>query len=751
MTTARSELDLGETPPDAAVDVLIPVAVDTAYSYRVPRGMTLEPGAFVRIPLGARFATGVVWSASRAGGGNLKSVAEALDRRPLQGPLRDFIDWTGRWTLSPRGMLLRMAIRAGETAAPPAPKFGLVATGKTPTRMTEARARVVAALAESGEALSKAALAARAACSLSVIDGLVADGALAAIELAPARAAAPLDPDFRSSPLNADQRAAADDLTGRVGTRAFSATLLEGVTGSGKTEVYFEAVAEALRQGRQALVLLPEIALTGQFLDRFAARFGARPAEWHSGLTERQRERVWSAAASGEAGAIVGARSALFLPFADLGLIVVDEEHEGAYKQEEGVIYNARDMGVVRARLETAPIVLASATPAIETRFNAASGRYHWLRLPSRFGEARLPDIALVDLRREGPPRGRWLSPRAIAAVEEARAKGEQAMLFLNRRGYAPLTLCRACGHRFQCPNCSAWLVEHRFRSQLVCHHCGHVERRPELCPQCREANTLTACGPGVERLAEEAEALFPDIRTLVLSSDTPGGIETLRGQLDAAAKGAYDLIIGTQLVAKGHNFPLLTFVCVVDADVGLANADPRAAERTFQLLRQATGRAGRGEKPGHALLQTWQPQHPVIAALLSGDGERFYREETEERRRGGLPPFGRLAAIIISAEDRVAAEAHARALARAAHGLPDGKNWRVAPLGGQAHEDEIVLLGPSEAPIAVLRKRHRFRLAAKAPRSADLQGFLRAMLAAAPEPRGGVRVAIDVDPQSFL
>jgi primosomal protein N' (replication factor Y) len=749
--TDPSELDLGETPSLEVVDVLAPVAVDTAYSYRAPLGLKLEPGAFVRMPLGARVATGVVWSARAAGGDNLKPIAGILDWTPLRAPLRDFIDWTARWTLAPRGMLLRMAIRAGEIAEPPTPKFGLVATGKPPSRMTEARARVIAALPEGGAPTPKAALAARAACSTSVIDGLVADGALEAVALAPESVVAALDPDFHSVSLNVDQRAAADDLVRLVADRAFSTTLLEGVTGSGKTEVYFEAVAEALREKRQALVLLPEIALTGQFLDRFAARFGARPAEWHSGLTERQRERIWTAVASGEAPVVVGARSALFLPFADLGLIVVDEEHEGAYKQEEGVIYNARDMAVVRARFEKAPIVLASATPAIETRFNAASGRYRWLKLPSRFGPARLPDIALVDLKREGPPRGRWLSPRAIAGIEEARAKGEQAMLFLNRRGYAPLTLCRSCGHRFECPNCSAWLVEHRFRASLVCHHCGHVESRPKLCPQCHEADTLTACGPGVERLAEEAEALFPDIRTLVLSSDSPGGIETLRGQLDAAAKGAYDLIIGTQLVAKGHNFPLLTSVCIVDADVGLANADPRAAERTFQLLRQATGRAGRGDKPGRALLQTWQPEHPVIAALMSGDAERFYREEIEQRRLGGLPPFGRLAAIIVSAEDRGAAEAHARALAQAAHRLPGAKTWRVAPLGGQREENEIVLLGPAEAPIAVLRKRHRFRLAAKAPRSADLQGFLRAMLAAAPEPRGGVRVAIDVDPQSFL
>src|SRR5271170_4369599 len=739
------------TPESVVADVLVPVAVDTAYSYRAPSGLKLEPGACVSVPLGTRRATGVVWAVKSGGGDNLKSIAGLRDWPPLRQPLRDFIDWVARWTLSSRGMVLRMAIRVGEVTEPPPPKFGVVATGKAPARMTEARARVLEALAGAEAPVPKSALSQSAECSTGVIDGLVADGALMSVALRPERIAAALDPEFGSPPLNPDQRDAADDLIARVAARAFSATLLEGVTGSGKTEVYFEAVAEALRQRRQGLVLVPEIALTAQFLDRFAARFGGRPAEWHSGLTERQRERVWTAVAGGDAPVIVGARSALFLPFADLGLIVVDEEHEGAYKQEDGVIYNARDMAVVRARLEQAPVVLASATPAIETRFNAQSGRYRWLTLPARFGEAALPDIAAVDLKREGAPRGRWLSPQAIAGVEEARSRGEQALLFLNRRGYAPLTLCRSCGHRFECPNCAAWLVEHRFRAALVCHHCGHVEPRPKLCPHCHEAETLTACGPGVERLAEEAAVLFSDIRTLVLSSDFPGGIETLRAQLDAAARGAYDLIIGTQLVAKGHNFPLLTFVCVVDADVGLANADPRAAERTFQLLRQATGRAGRGDRSGRALLQTWQPDHPVIAALISGDAERFYAQETEERRRGGLPPFGRLAAIIVSAEDRGAAEAHARALARAAHSLPEGKGWRVAPLGGQARDNEIVLLGPAEAPIAVLRKRHRFRLAAKAPRSADLQGFLRAMLAAAPQPRGGIRVAIDVDPQSFL
>jgi len=740
-----------QTAPQGGVaDVLVPVAVDIAYSYRVPAGLSLRPGQFVEVPLGRSHATGVVWSVREGGGDNLKPVGKLRDLAPLRQPLLDFLDWVARWTLAPRGMALRMAMRAPEAAGPPAPRLGVRKTGKPPARLTPARMRVLAALSEAA-CLAKSALAEAAECGVGVIDGLVDDGALEVVALALEPIAPVPDPDFAPTALEADQAQAAQALVEAVERRAFSATLLEGVTGSGKTEVYFEAVAAALRAGRQALILLPEIALTAQFLDRFAARFGVRPAEWHSATPARRRERLWGAVASGEARVVAGARSALFLPFAELGLIIVDEEHEGAYKQEDGVAYHARDMAVVRARLEGAPIVLASATPSIETRVNAEQGRYGWLKLSARFGERMLPELAAIDLRREGPPRGRWLSPRLIAGVEEGLARGEQSLLFLNRRGYAPLTLCRTCGHRFQCPNCSAWLVEHRFRRALVCHHCGHVEKRPDLCPTCQEADSLTACGPGVERLAEEAQALFPQARLLVLSSDFPGGLDHLRHQLEEAARGAYDVLIGTQLVAKGHNFPLLTLVGIIDADVGLANGDPRAAERTFQLLQQATGRAGRGDKKGRGLVQTWQPDHPVIAALLSGDVERFYAQETQERRRGGLPPFGRLAAIIVSGADRGGAEAHARALARAAFAMAPGERWRLAPAGGELQEGEILLLGPAEAPIAMLRGRHRFRLVVKAPRNADLQGFLRALLAAAAPPRGGVRVAVDVDPQSFM
>jgi len=732
-------------------DVLAPVAVDIAYSYRVPAYMNVQPGDFVSAPLGTRFITGVVWSLREGGGDNLKPLAQLRDLGPLRQPLRDFIDWVARWTLAPRGMVLRMAIRAPDAApTPAAPRLGVRRSGKPPARLTPARSRVLAALSE-GDCLVKSALAQAAECSAGVIDGLIDDGALEVVTLAPEPVALTPDPSFAPTSLELDQQEAAVALVAAVEAKAFSATLLEGVTGSGKTEVYFEAVAAALREGRQVLILLPEIALTAQFLDRFARRFGVRPAEWHSGAPARLRERLWSAIASGEARVVAGARSALFMPFAELGLIIVDEEHESAYKQEDGVAYHARDMAVVRARLEGVPVVLASATPSIETRVNAEQGRYRWLKLAARYGAKIMPQLTAIDLRRDTPPRGRWLSPPLIAGIREGLAKGEQSLLFLNRRGYAPLTLCRTCGHRFQCPNCSTWLVEHRFRKALVCHHCGHVQKRPDICPVCEEADTLTACGPGVERLAEEAQLLFPSARQLVLSSDFPGGMERLRHQLDEAARGAYEILIGTQLVAKGHNFPLLTLVGIVDADVGLANGDPRAAEHTFQMLQQATGRAGRGDKPGRGMLQTWQPEHPVIAALLSGDAERFYQQETLERRRGGLPPYGRLAAIIVSGHDRGGAEAHARAIARAAHSLKANAGWRLAPVGGDLHEDEILLLGPAEAPIAMLRGRHRFRLAVKAPRKADLQGFLRAVLAAAPPPRGGVRVAIDVDPQSFM
>jgi primosomal protein N' (replication factor Y) len=627
-------------------------------------------------------------------------------------------------------MVLRMALRAVDEVGPEPVKLGFRRSGVSPVRMTPARQRVLAVLARH-EPLAKGALAAAAQCGAGVIDALAADGVLVGEPL-PAGAGAPQpDPRQPGKPLDPVQAEAAGHLRALVAAGTFGVTLLEGVTGSGKTDVYFEAVAAALEAGRQVLILLPEIALTTQFLTRFTARFGVPPAEWHSGVGARARARL-------------RARSSLFLPFETLGLIVVDEEHEPAYKQDEGVTYHARDMAVVRGRLEGAAVILASATPSIETKVNAERGRYAHVRLAGRHGGRAMPALSAVDLRQTPPPRGQWIAPPLLRAMAETLERGEQSLLFLNRRGYAPLTLCRACGHRFRCPHCAAWLVEHRFRGALVCHHCGHAEPKPTACPACHAADSLVPCGPGVERLADNVTALFPEARTLLLSSDFPGGTAKLREELEAVAEGRVDIVIGTQLVAKGHHFPQLTLVGVVDADVGLANGDPRAAERTFQILQQVTGRAGRGDAPGRGLIQTFQPGHPVIAALLSGQADRFYATEIEGRQAAGLPPFGRLAAVIVSGTDRHAAETHARALAAAGSKV-------LAGLPAAASHDNLVLLGPAEAPIAMVRGRHRFRLLLKAAREVDIQAILRDLIATAPRPRGDVAVAIDVDPQSFL
>ncbi len=717
------------------VPVLLPVAVERAYSYGVPEGMAVAPGDIVAVPLGPQTRIGVVWDGEgeAVARGRLRDILDNFDCPPIPVEARRFIDWVSNWTISAPGMVLRMVLRAPEALGPPVPARGVRYTGARPERITAARARVIETVSD-GMAWLKRPLAEAAAVSPGVIDGLVDQGVLEPVEIPVPPLVAPPDPDHAPPELTEAQADAAAELRKAVAADAFSVTLLDGVTGSGKTEVYFEAIAAAIAAGRQVLVLLPEIALTGEFLDRFTARFGTRPAEWHSDLTPAMRNRVWRGVITGEVRAVVGARSALFLPFPELGLIVVDEEHDLAYKQEDRVIYNARDMAVVRGHLAGFPVVLASATPSVESRNNADRGRYARIELPERFSGTVVPKIEAIDLRDHPPERGAFLSPPLIAAIEATLAGGEQALLFLNRRGYAPLTLCRKCGHRFRCRNCSAWLVEHRFRGTLACHHCGHEERRPQACPECGTQDSLVACGPGVERVAEEAAARFPEARILVLSSDLAGGVRRLREELAAIARGEFEIVIGTQLVAKGHNFPELTLVGVIDADIGLASGDPRAAERTFQLLSQVTGRAGRAGREGRGLIQTHASDHPVIRALIAGDRERFYEYEIAERRSAHLPPFGRLASLIVSATDRGLAEAYARALARAA---PAVSGFSV--------------LGPAEAPLALIRGRHRFRLLVQATLDIDMQGHIRRWLGAAPAPRGSLRVSIDVDPQSFL
>lgn len=724
-----------DSPFSAAAPVLVPMPAERPYTYAVPNGMRVVPGSIVRVPLGPRQVAGVVWDggADPVDARKLRPIEQVFDCPPISRDMRRFVDWVAQYTLSPPGMVARMLLRAPEAFDPEPWTEGIQLTDRRPDRMTGARERVLASAAD-GFAWTRSGLAHAAGVSSSVIDGLREQGVFETVMIPPRPVVPAPDTSYAAAELMPDQRAAANDLRAGVEAGDFRVTLLDGVTGSGKTEVYFEAVAAALEKGRQVLILLPEIALTHAFLERFQNRFGTKPAEWHSDLPPRMRERVWRQVAEGTVKVVAGARSALFLPFKELGLIVVDEEHDPAYKQEDRVFYNARDMAVVRAHIGGFPVVLASATPSVESRVNAVQGRYGRVVLSSRFADAALPDLRTIDMRRSPPARGGFLSPLLLQRMTATLEKGEQSLLFLNRRGYAPLTLCRACGHRFGCPVCSSWLVEHRFRGQLVCHHCGHTERRPDACPECGTLDHLVACGPGVERIAEEVVAHFPEARTIVLSSDIPGGVRRLRLELEAIANGDADIVIGTQLVAKGHNFPNMTLVGVVDADLGLANGDPRAAERTFQLLSQVTGRAGRTGKKSLGLLQTYQPHHPVMQAIVSGDSELFYEREIAERERTGLPPFGRLAGIIVSAPTRAEAEGHARGLRLAAPNASD-----------------IFVLGPAEAPLSLLNGRHRFRLLVHGERRADMQGFIKAMLAAGPKVRGQIRVQVDIDPQSFL
>ncbi|MGR3479282.1 primosomal protein N' [Salipiger marinus] len=719
------------------VAVLTTQPLDRLLDYRAPEGGCAQ-GAYVEVPLGPRRVLGVVWGPGQGGWdpAKVRSIGRVLDAVPMRAELRSFLERAGSYTLTPLSAMLRLATRApGLGEAPARRKIYRPGTG-APERLTDARRRVLEVLEERGGlSLTLGELAEAAGVTSSVIKGLVTQGAVREEE-APRDLPFPrLDPDLGGKDLTPDQAAAAAALCEGIRSGRYGTVLLKGVTGSGKTEVYLEAVAETLRRGRQALVLLPEIALSAEFLNRVEARFGARPAEWHSGVTVTERRRVWRQVAEGGAQLVVGARSALFLPFRDPGLIVVDEEHDTSYKQEEGVLYNARDMAVLRASIFEGRVVLASATPSLESWANAAAGKYQRLDLTSRFGAAVLPEMWALDLRGQDLPANRWISPALQGAVRTRIDKGEQALLFLNRRGYAPVTLCRACGQQIGCPHCDARMVEHRFLQRLVCHQCGESAPMPEACPSCGVAGKLAAVGPGVERLAEEAAEVFPQARLAVLSSDLFGTARQLKEEIVKIAEGGADIIIGTQLVAKGHNFPLLTLVGVIDADLGLQGSDLRAAERTFQLMRQVAGRAGRAERAGVALLQTFQPEHPVIRAILAGDEEAFWAAEAEERRVAGMPPYGRLAGVILSSTDVQEAFDLGNALAR-----QDGPLRRV---GAQVY-------GPAPAPIARVRGRHRVRLLVKAPKGVALQPAL-AEWAAQFRLKGELRMAIDIDPQSFF
>ncbi len=738
----RARLNPAPPPEIAAkpvVGVLLPLPLAGAYDYKLPPGANAARGAVVAAPLGNREVLGVVWgSAEGTVGDNRLKVAEPLEGAPaLPGKLCDFIDWVADYTLNPPGAILAMALRSRGAFEPEAKRVAYVRGSVTPPRMSQARTRALE-VAGDGLARSVTGLAEDANVSPAVVRGLIQAGALIATELPEFMPLPQPDASFTTTQLNDDQAHAASALREAVSSGKFSAHLLDGVTGSGKTEVYFEAVAEALTRGKQVMILLPEIALTVQFLERFAARFGVRPAEWHSDLSQKERRRTYRAVMNGEAQVVVGARSSLFLPFPELGLVIVDEEHEQAFKQQDGAIYHARDMAVVRARIEDCPVVLASATPSLESFVNAQGGRYTHLQLKARHGVAEMPEVKLIDLRHERDAldvehKGQWLSPPLRAALEKALGAGEQAMLFLNRRGYAPLTLCEACGHKFTCPHCSAWLVEHKYKRRLACHQCGYELPMPIDCPECHESGTLIPCGPGVERVAEEFAAFFPKARYSIASSDILHGPAETQAAIHAFARREIDVLIGTQIVAKGHHFPQLTLVGVIDADLGGSDGDLRARERTFQLLHQVSGRAGRAEKPGLVLLQTRNPEDAVMQALARGDRDGFYAQERGFREVTQAPPFGRLAALVISGYDGDCVRDIAKQLGRAAPSARDVKVW-----------------GPTPAFYALLRGQTRERLLVQAARGVDVQAYLKAWLALVKAP-ASIRVTVDVDPVSFF
>ena len=717
------------------VTVLLPLPLGNGYTYGIPDALDLGPGDIVSVPLGQRQVNGVVWDREPEDvtPEKLKFISAKLDAPPLPRVSREFVDWVAAYNMASPGAVLRMVMSVPAALEPPKPLIAYALNTKPPAcRTTAARERVLTVLKD-GLPRSGPELALEAGTGPSVIKGLVEANMLIKLTLPPAPHFANPDWQAPGPTLSAEQAAAATAMRQHVLDSAFQPSVLEGVPGSGKTEVYLEAISEALASDKQALVLLPEIALSAQWLERFRERFGCAPALWHSDLTGVQRRTTWRAVASGEAKVVVGARSALFLPYPDLGVIVIDEEHDGSFKQEEGVVYNARDMGVVRASLGGIPVALVSATPSLETMQNVAEGRYKHFNLPARHGGAALPDILQVDMRAVGPERGKWLSPDLVNTLKVTFSRGEQALLFLNRRGYAPLTLCRACGFRLQCPQCSTWLVEHRLLGRLQCHQCGYVAKMPRNCPDCGAEDKLTACGPGVERLAEEVDEIFPSIESRIVASDTlhrPGQAAELVREIESRE---IDLLIGTQIISKGYHFPYLTLVGVVDADLGLAGGDLRASERTYQLLYQVAGRAGRAERPGKVILQTYMPDHPVIQAIATGDREEFLSAEARDREDNVMPPFGRLVGINVSGADEAAVEQAVKALNQ------------TAP-----RDNKVQTLGPAEAPIKLLRGRHRRRFLLKARKNVNIQAIIRRWLSTAQIPRK-IRVHVDIDPYTFL
>ena len=719
--------------------VLLPLPFDEPFDYSSNEDLPI--GTIVRVPWGKQEAVGVVWNKKQVSDCHpqkIKPIIKKYDFLPLNKEIIELVKFVSQYNIAPLGMVLKMVISVKQVFEDEPTETFYKLTGKTlaeaKLKNSDTRWHVIDLLKHGF--YTKAEICRGVGCSAGVVDALFKAGVLEKKSEVKKKQYVEPKPDFVKVKLTDEQKSAADNVVAKVG-KGFSVTLIDGVTGSGKTEVYFEAAAETLKQNKQVLILVPEISLTAQWLARFEQRFGVKPACWHSGLGTRERIDNWVAIAEGRARVVVGARSALFLPYPELGLIVIDESHDHSFKQEDMVNYQCRDMAVVRAKIGDFPLILSTATPDLETIVNVENGKYDCVKLTKRFAGATLPTVRIVDLKKDKPKRGEWgpswLAPTLVEALQKNLDKGEQSMLFLNRRGYAPLLICRDCGHRLQCPHCTAWLAEHKIGNKMICHRCGYMTERPKSCPDCHSQDGLTACGPGVERIAEEVSHRFPNARLKVLSSDTTTSVAELSKVFTEMEKGELDIMIGTQILAKGHHFPELTLVGIVDADLGLMGSDLRASEQTFQLLSQVAGRAGRGEKGGEVFVQTLYPENEVLKALVDNDRKRFIDLEKQARQMLKMPPYGKLAAIIVSSEQAVLAEKIAMALGQ------------TAP-----NTEYITTLGPAPAPIFMLRNRYRFRLLLKTVRNIDIQKVVKIWMQKINVPKQ-VNVEIDIDPYSFM
>lgn len=720
------------------IGVLLPLPFNEPFDYKIEGEAVL--GELVRVPFGREVHVGVVWKKGKSSNldeSKIKPIMERINFPPLSAELRKFIEFVSGYNMAFAGQVLKMVLSVRQVFDDPKMTVLYELSGKTlaeaKLKNSDARWRVMDFL--KFVPFNRQDIAAGAGVGQSVIKAMIDAGVLRPVLIEDKKEFEKPNVAYKKVNLTDEQKEAAVQLVGEIGN-GFNVTLLDGVTGSGKTEVYFEAVARALELGQQVLILVPEIGLTSQWLGRFERRFGVKPAKWHSALGNRERIDTWKAVIEGRAKVLVGARSALFLPYQNLGLIVVDESHDQSFKQEDAVNYQGRDMAIVRAKYEQIPIILSTATPDLETVVNVEEGKYDIVELKSRFAAAVLPEIKIIDLKQDKPVRGSWgvswLAPTLANALKENLERQEQSMLFLNRRGYAPLVICRDCGHRIQCPNCTAWLTEHRRVGNLVCHHCGYVTPIPKECPECHSETGLTACGPGVERVAEEVKFRFPTARVKILSSDITTNFAEVSQVIHEMEEGNVDILIGTQILAKGHHFPSLTLVGIVDADLGLMGSDLRASERTFQLLSQVAGRAGRGEKKGIVYLQTLYPENAVLQALVENNREKFLALEKKTRRLLKMPPFGKLAAVIVSGPNQEETEKTAL--------------W----LGQTAPNNEFVsTLGPAPAPIFMLRNKFRYRLLLKTAKNIRIQDVLRDWLKRIKIP-GRVRVEVDIDPYSF-